>query len=91
MDGMNMRSLPRTIQEQLSIPKDVELIEKHENDCKTSLPLPLICTMEKEVLQILINTYRDYRSQLGVNHRHTREAAERMEIMKQQTAAKIIT
>ncbi|XP_069036513.1 uncharacterized protein [Lepisosteus oculatus] len=65
-----------------------EIIMRHELDYRTSIPLPLVCAIEREVLQILQNTATDYASQLGSQHSLTQEVKQRIEDLSVRVSCK---
>ncbi|KAJ7999097.1 hypothetical protein DPEC_G00211880 [Dallia pectoralis] len=64
------------------------VIMQQELDCRTSIPLPMLCMIEKAALQILQNTEKDYKSKLGANHHMTKELHEHIESLKSQLFSK---
>ncbi|XP_041747355.2 uncharacterized protein LOC121577653 [Coregonus clupeaformis] len=65
------------------------MIMQQELDCKTSIPLPMVCMIEKETLQILQNIENDYKYKLGASHHLTKELHERIESLKCQVSSKV--
>ncbi|KAM9523653.1 uncharacterized protein ACWYII_043217 isoform 1-T2 [Salvelinus alpinus] len=70
-------------------PERKAMIMQHELDCKTSIPLPMVCMIEKETLQILQNIENDYKYKLGASHHLTKELHERIESLKCQVSSKV--
>ncbi|KAK1150829.1 hypothetical protein AOXY_G33214 [Acipenser oxyrinchus oxyrinchus] len=62
---------------------------KHEVECKTSIPLPLVCIMELEAVAILERTVKDYRHKLGAKHHLTVEVQQRIDDLQMRVSGKI--
>ncbi|XP_071015416.1 uncharacterized protein [Oncorhynchus clarkii lewisi] len=70
-------------------PERKAMIMQHELDCKTNIPLPMVCMIEEETLQILQNIENDYKYKLGASHHLTKELHERIESLKCQVSSKV--
>ncbi|XP_063072645.1 uncharacterized protein LOC134463364 [Engraulis encrasicolus] len=65
-----------------------KFVAQQERDCKSSVPLPIVCMMEKEALSILEKTERTYRSRFGANHQLTKDVQERISALRTRLAAR---
>ncbi|XP_062320633.1 uncharacterized protein LOC134022900 [Osmerus eperlanus] len=64
------------------------LIIQHELQCKTSIPLPVVCMLEGEALQILREIEKEYMYNFGATHPLTLEAQQNIEKLETQVTAK---
>ncbi|KAL0978414.1 hypothetical protein UPYG_G00170140 [Umbra pygmaea] len=58
-------------------------------DCKTTIPLPLLCMIEEETLHILQNAGKEYTHTLGTSHPLTNELHEHIDMLKCHVSSKL--
>ncbi|XP_062407223.1 uncharacterized protein LOC134098233 [Sardina pilchardus] len=67
------------------------LLTNREKDIKTSIPLPIVSMMQKETLRILEKMEQTYRSDLGANHKLTKDVQNQIKVVRTQLAAKYVS